>query len=139
MTTELLCLMLMAVLAASLWIPFIVGVNITPKPAGAPDSFVVPPDPLTMPPWIARSYRAHQNLLEQFVPFAVVVIVGVLLGVSNGVTQAAAVAFVVLRVAHAVGMMTAWTRFPVRPVIFTAGYVAILVLAWQVFAHAPAA
>lgn len=136
MTTELFCLMLMTVLAASLWIPFIIGVNMLPKVAGAPNSFVVPPNPRSMPPWIARSYRAHQNLLEQFVPFAVVVIVGSLIGVSNGITQWAAIAFVVLRVAHAIGMITAWMRFPVRPVVFTAGYVAVLVLAWQMFADA---
>ncbi|MBI1340131.1 MAPEG family protein [bacterium] len=133
MTIELFCLMLGAVLAASLWIPYIVGVNITPAAQGAPNVFVSPPDPLKMKPWIARSFRAHQNLLEQFLPFAVVVLTAHLVGVSNDATRWAAIAFVVIRIAHAVGMITAVARMPLRPLLFTSGYAAILVIASQVF------
>lgn len=135
MTTELFCLMLTSLLAASLWIPFIVGVNMTPATEGAPNPFISPPDPLKMKPWIARSYRAHQNLLEQFLPFAVIVIVAHILGVSTEMTKWACIVFLGLRVMHASGMITGVARLPIRPLIFTAGYVAILVLAWQVFAH----
>ena len=135
MTTELTCLMLMALLAASLWIPFVVGVNTAQADASRPDSFVVPPDPLKMAPWIARSYRAHQNLLEQFLPFAVVVLVAHAIGVSTTVTKWACIVFVALRVAHAIGMITATARMPLRPLLFTAGYITILAIASQVFLY----
>ena len=72
MTVELTFLTLTAILAASLWIPYIVGVNVTkaPVPAGPR-----PHDPATRVPWVHRAFRAHLNLLEQFLPFAVVIIV----------------------------------------------------------------
>lgn len=135
MTTELFCLLLTAILAASLWIPFIVGVNITPAPEEAPSPFIVPPDPLKMKPWIARAYRAHQNLLEQFLPFAVIVMLAHVLDISTAVTEWTCLIFVGLRVTHAVGMITAKTRMPLRPIIFTTSYICILILAWQVFAN----
>lgn len=135
MTVELFWLTLTAVLAASLWIPFIVGVNMLPTREGTPDSFVVPPDPLKLPPWIARSYRAHQNLLEQLMPFAVIVLIGHTVEVSNRITELCVIGFFWLRVAHATGMITAWARLPVRPLIFTAGWLVTMIYAWQVLAQ----
>jgi uncharacterized MAPEG superfamily protein len=138
MTSELFWLMMTAILAASLWIPYVVGINSAPKPApDAPNTFVVPPDPLKERPWVARSYRAHQNLLEQFGPFAVIVLIGFVLKVSTPVTVWCSAVFFWLRVAHAVGMITAWARLPWRPLIFTAGWVVTMVYAWSVFANAP--
>jgi uncharacterized MAPEG superfamily protein len=136
MTTELLFLALTALLAASLWIPFIIGVNIT-KFDGQEESFVRPPDHRNMVPWVHRSFRAHQNLLEQFLPFAVLVLIGHQLGVSNPITQWCAVLFFGLRLIHAVGMITAVLRLPLRPIVFTAGWVVTLVFAWQVLASVP--
>ncbi len=136
MSTEITVLLLTSILAASLLIPFIVGVNSSPQSAGAADPFVVPSDPLRMKPWIARSYRAHQNLLEQFLPFAIIVLIAHVLGVSTLVTKWACIAFLGLRLVHAAGMITAVTRMPLRPAIFSAGYVCILAIAWEIFAHA---
>ena len=134
MTLELTYLALTAVLAASLWIPFIVGLGrVTPAEA-VPGNFVRPPEPSSMPPWVHRAFRAHLNLIEQFVPFAALVVIAHLGGVSNGWTVGAVVAFFWLRVAHAVVMITAIGAYPARPIIFTAAWVAILVLGWQVLA-----
>jgi uncharacterized MAPEG superfamily protein len=135
MTTELFWLLLTAILATSLWIPFIVGVNSTTY-EGQEESFVRPPDPSKMTPWVHRSYRAHLNLLEQFLPFAVIVIVAHLLKVSTPVTVWCAILFFWLRVAHAIGMITGWARLPVRPLLFTAGWLVTMVMAWQVLTHA---
>jgi len=132
MPVELLCLLFLAFFAASLWIPFIVGVNTMPTPVDAPSPFVVPPDPLKMPPWIARSFRAHQNLLEQLLPFALVILIADLQGISTPVTRMTAIVFVGLRLIHAVGMITAWARMPLRPLVFTAGYIAIVVLVVEI-------
>ncbi|MGL4240946.1 MAG: MAPEG family protein [Beijerinckiaceae bacterium] len=134
MTTELTWLMLTAVLAASLWIPCIVGVN-TSTFDGQEASFERPPDHRNMPAWVHRAHRAHLNLLEQFLPFAVMVLVAHQLKVSTAVTQWCVVIFFWLRVAHAVGMISGLARMPVRPLLFTAGWVVMLVFAWQVFAH----
>jgi uncharacterized MAPEG superfamily protein len=135
MTTELFYLLLTSVLASSLWIPYIVGVNTT-KYEGQEESFTRPPDHRNMLPWIHRAYRAHQNLLEQFLPFAVIVLIGHSLGVSTSITQWCAILFFVLRLAHAVGMISGLTKFPVRPIIFTAGWIITMVYTWQVLAYA---
>jgi len=72
MTQELRWLCYTAMLAASLWIPYIVGINVADF-EGKKELFVRPPDPSQMKPWVHRSLRAHQNLLEQLLPFSVVV------------------------------------------------------------------
>lgn len=136
MTTELFWLMMTAILAASLWIPFVVGINSTPYvlQEGESNTFVRPPDHKRMVPWVHRAFRAHQNLLEQFVPFAAIVIIGHLLKVSTPITAWCAITFFWLRLAHAIGMITAWARMPVRPIIFTAGWIVTMVMAWAVMA-----
>lgn len=134
MTTELMMLILTTILAASLWIPFIIGVNTSDAPEGF-DPFVKPPNFEGFPLWVQRARRAHLNLIEQFVPFAVIVLIAHTLSVSTPVTVWACIAFFALRIAHAVGMITAITRMPARPIIFTLGWVMILLVTWQVIAH----
>ncbi len=111
--------------------PYIIGVNTAKLPL-PPDNR--PTDPARLPAWIHRAWRAHLNLLEQFLPFAVVVLVAHLAGVSNGVTAGAAAVFFALRLAHAVWKIGGFPVLPIRPLIFTAGWVAILVIGWQVLA-----
>lgn len=134
MTTELFWLMLTAILAASLWIPYIVGVNTTTY-EGKETEFIRPPDHSVMPAWIHRSHRAHLNLLEQFMPFAVIVIVGHLLKVSTPITAWCALLFFWLRVFHAVGMISGKARLPVRPLIFTGGWLVTVAFAAQVLLY----
>lgn len=131
MTPELKWLTYTALLAGSLWIPFIIGVNITDFP-GKEQLFVRPPDQREMKPWVQRSLRAHQNLLEQLLPFAIVVIVGAMSRVSTSITVACAITFFWLRVAHAIGMISGLARLPLRPTIYFAGWIVMLIFAWQV-------
>ena len=131
MSTELIYLTLTALLAGSLWIPFIVGVTTEEKDF---TDFSRPPDLTEMRPWVHRAFRAHQNLLETLIPFAAVVLVAHVAGVSTGVTVAAAIAFFWIRVAHAVGMISGFVIFPVRPIIFTASWICTLLMGWQVLA-----
>ncbi len=130
MTTELFYLALTALLAGCLWIPFIVGVNLHADETTT--DFTRVPDRLKMPPWVQRADRAHMNLIEQFVPMAVLVLVAHAAGVSNPVTAWTMVAFFWFRIAHAFGMITAWARFPLRSIVFTGGWVCILIFGWQV-------
>jgi uncharacterized MAPEG superfamily protein len=136
MTTELFWLLMTALLATSLWIPFVVGINTTAFDGPAEDFFIRPPDPRRMLPWVHRSQRAHQNLLEQFLPFAAIVIIAHLAKVSTPVTAWCTIIFFWLRMAHAVGMISGLARMPARPLIFTAGWIVTLVMAWQVVVHA---
>lgn len=129
MTADLFWLTLTAILAASLWIPYIVGVNMTKAPLPADNR---PSDPAQMPAWVHRAWRAHLNLVEQMLPFAVIVLVAHVAGASNGVTAFAAAAFFALRIAHAIWMIGGFRVVPVRPIIFTGGWIAILVIGWQV-------
>jgi uncharacterized MAPEG superfamily protein len=136
MNTEIFWLLMTALLASSLWIPFVIGINSTPYAGDAQhDFFVYPPDTLKMVPWVQRAFRAHQNLLEQFGPFAVIVLTGQALNISTPIMGWCAIIFFWLRVAHAAGMISGLARLPIRPIIFTSGWVITLVYVWQVFTN----
>ncbi len=83
-----------------------------------------------------RRHRAQLNLVEQLAPFAVLVLVGHALHISPPLTQWSVIAFFWLRVIHAAGMVTGMARSPVRQIIFTASWLATIVLAWQVLVTA---
>ncbi len=129
MTTELFYLALTALWLAALWVPFIAG-SARYDGAKAADNFVRPPDPARLPLWVQRANRAHLNLVEQFAPYATLIVILHLAGVSNGWTVGAAAAFFWLRLVHA-AVMWAGIRAPIRPVIFTATWICILILGWQ--------
>lgn len=131
LTTEVRWLAYTALLAGSLWMPFVVGANITDFP-GKREQFVRPPDHQKMAAWVHRSFRAHANLLEQFLPFAVIVLVGAGGGVSNGITRFCAVAFFWVRLLHAIGFITGMARLPLRPMLYFSGWLLTLTYAWQV-------
>ena len=133
MTVELTYLTMTAILAAVMWIPYILGVNMHPSEDVNAD-FLRPRDLKSVPPWVHRSHRAHLNLLEQLLPMAVLVLIAAQAGVSNTVTVWCVALFFWVRLAHAVGMVSGVTRFPARPIIFTAGWLCILVFAWQLVA-----
>jgi uncharacterized membrane protein YecN with MAPEG domain len=48
----------------------------------------------------------------------------------SSLTYWTALAFLVLRLAHAVGMISGVARMPLRPVIFTAGWMCCLLMAY---------
>ena len=130
MSTELTYLTLTALLAASLWIPYIIGVN--KYVVEGADNFVRPTDLSKYPEWVHRAHRAHLNLLEQALPFAIIVLIAQIQGVSTTITVVATATFFWLRVAHAIGMISGLAKLPVRPLIFVAGWLCILTLGWQV-------
>lgn len=131
--TELGILTCLMILAASLWIPYIIGVNSDPAD---PDNFTRPGDMSLLRPWVHRAHRAHLNLLEQAMPFAVLVLLVDRMDGFSALTYWTAIAFFWLRVAHAVGMISGVARLPLRPIIFTLGWVCCLIMAYAVFAAA---
>lgn len=126
MTPELFWLSLTTVLAATFWLPFIV-LSSRPENAGH-QTFDRMAPVWQMSDVAQRAYRAHLNLLEQFLPFAVVVLIAHLAGVSTGVTVAASAAFFWLRVLHAVGYIAGFAKMPLRPLVFSAGWLCILAI-----------
>ncbi|CUH81191.1 putative relative of glutathione S-transferase, MAPEG superfamily [Tritonibacter multivorans] len=135
MTPELFYLTLTALLAGSLWIPFIVGVSSEPEDY---TDFTRPPDQRRMRDWVQRAFRAHQNMLETLLPFAIVVLIAHLAGISTWVTSTAAAAFFWIRILHAAGMISGLATFPIRPILFTASYACTVAIALALL-FAPAA
>ena len=131
--TELGVLTCLALLAASLWIPFIVGVSKSPAVEGAPDPFERPHDLRTLPAWVHRAHRAHLNLLEQFVPFAVLVLIVDRVDGFTTLTYWTAIAFFWIRVLHAIGMISGKARMPLRPMLFNLGWLCCLLMGYAVF------
>ncbi len=132
--TELGVLTCLAILAASMWMPYVIGVSKLPQVEGAPDGFIRPANPHLLPEWIHRAHRAHLNLLEQLVPFAILVFLVDRMDGFTALTYWTAIVFFGLRVAHAVGYITAWARMPLRPLIFTGGWICCAIMAYAVFA-----
>ena len=140
--TELGVLTCLVLMAASMWILYIIGVNTAPKgslPADAPDGFIRIADPTVQRPWVQRAWRAHLNLLEQGMPFAILVLLVDRVDGFTALTYWTAIAFFWLRVAHAIGYITAGARLPLRPLIFLGGWVCCLLMGYAVFAARMAA
>ena len=99
MSTELLYLTLSAGLTAILWIPYVVARTNTQGLTGA---LGYPENPPAPPAWAKRSERAHMNMVENLAPFAALILVAHILGISTEMTVLGATLFFWGRVAHAV-------------------------------------
>jgi uncharacterized MAPEG superfamily protein len=125
--TELLYLLLTAVLTGVLWIPVVIGYVTSRGPLKPEDYRVAPTSPL--PDWVNRANRAHQNAVESFAPFAAVVLVAQAVGVSTSVTETCAAVYFYARVAHAVIHISGFSRLMARTVVFTVAWGAFIVFA----------
>jgi uncharacterized MAPEG superfamily protein len=76
-----------------------------------------------------RVVRAHANLNEALLPFAIIVIAAAALHVSNDLTVYAAIAFFAARVAHALLYLIGST--PWRSIAYYCGLIATIVFASQ--------
>ena len=128
MTTDLFYLTLSAVLAALLWMPYILSTVFmqgVPTPAEYKG-------PMTRehPIWWARLKRCHENMLEAFAPFAALALVAHLTETANATTATAAMVFFWARVAHfvvyALGVPYG------RTIAFAVGWLATIVIAVQI-------
>jgi uncharacterized MAPEG superfamily protein len=129
--TELGVLTCLMILAASLWIAFIVGSG---SDAGVVDGFDRPHDVTKLKPWVHRAHRAHLKLLEQAFPFAVLVLIIDRMDGSTSLTYWTAIAFFWLRVLHAVGIIWGIAKMPLRQILFVLGWVCTLIMAYAAFA-----
>ena len=72
---------------------------------------------------------AHANAVESFAPFAAVVLIAHVLGVSTPLTSGAAAVFFASRLAHAVVHISGFSMLRARTVIFTVGWGAFMAIA----------
>jgi uncharacterized MAPEG superfamily protein len=134
MTTELWYLFLTSVLLTVLWIPYIAGSVMT---AGllTREEYRVGRH-VDFPHWVRRADRAHGNLVEQFGPFAGLVVVAHLAGVHDAVTAWCVAVFFWARIVHAIIYISGLGLFMARTVVFTIAFLALIVYAWEIFANA---
>ncbi len=134
MSGDMLWLGLSVGLCLIIWIPYaalyggLVGIK-----AGTTD---LPPTQ-QLPDWAKRCHRAHMNLIEILVPFAILILMLQILGKSSGATAAAAAIFFFARIAHVVfyALGIPYLRTPA----FAVSWLMCLYLLWHVFGESPPA
>lgn len=77
----------------------------------------------------ARVTRLRDNMMENLLLFAPVVLVAQAVGLSNAMTVLGAQLFFFARLAHAVIYLAGWPL--IRPVPFAIGWAGIIMVAWQ--------
>ncbi len=129
MTLELKYLVLVTVLTALLWVPYILN-RIAVR--GLADTVGYPDNPKPVSRWAGRLQAAHDNAVENLVVFAALVLVADATGISNEATVLACTVYFWARLAHAVAYTLGlpW----VRTLAFAAGFCSQATLAWQLLA-----
>ena len=128
MSTDLKYLAFTAILTASLWIPYIAA-QVMANGMLSPQNYV-DPTPRPVPLWGRRADRTYLNAVESFAPFAALVLVAHVAGKANAMTAFWAMFFFWMRLIHAVVYLAAIPY--VRTLVFTAGYVAVVGIFWEV-------
>ena len=127
MTTELFYLLLTAILTGVLWIPVVIGYVSSRGPLKPSDYKAAPTSPL--PDWVNRANRAHLNAVENFGPFAAVVLIAHAAGVSNALTVNCAAIYFFARLAQALIHIGGFGQFMARTVAFTVAWIAFITFA----------
>lgn len=99
MTTDMMMLIASAVLTVALALPYSTGFMLTRG------LYVMAGNREDFPPgtgWIGRAHRAHLNMVENVVPFAILVLVAAASGKADGWTALGSQVFFYSRVVHAV-------------------------------------
>jgi uncharacterized MAPEG superfamily protein len=128
MTTDLTYLAYTAMLTGALWIPYVIAQVVT-NGLLTPANYV-DPTPRPLPAWGKRADRTLMNSVEVFAPFAALVLAAHVAGKANATTAFWAMLFFWSRVVHAVVYLLGLPY--IRTVAFTAGFVAVVGLFWQV-------
>ena len=129
MTTDLLMLVLTALLCVSIPMVYVFGEMQTP--GGMEWGLGNRDTPFELPPWAARAKRAHMNLVENLAPFAVLVLVAHVTGKANAMTALGAMIFFLARLSHVV--VYTMGLVGVRTVVFFIGTAAELLILLQLF------
>lgn len=121
LSTELRYLVYAAILMLVIWVPYILAEL---KLTGVVKALSYA-DERKLPKWGARLKRAHYNLVENMVPFAVAVITAELLNIHTAVTATCAMVFFWARLLHPIAQVT--RIWGARTATFAAGVGATIV------------
>ncbi len=128
LTTELRLLTYTALISLLVWVPYIlseIGVRGLGRAVGYPSGVVD-----DLPAWAQRCHRAHMNLVENIGPFAVLVLVAHVLGISNAMTVLGVHLFFWSRIVQ-IAVMIAGISW-VRTLAFAAGLIGNLLILGQI-------
>lgn len=133
MKIELFYLLLTAILTGVLWIPVVIG-YVASRGVLTDEAYrVAPTSPL--PAWVDRANRAHVNAVENFAPFAAVVLIAHVAGISTPVTVACAAIYFLARLAHAVVHISGIGLLKARTILFTVAWIAFITYALVVLSR----
>lgn len=129
MTTDLW--MLVATGLLCLVMPFIYGTGRFLQPGGMAWSAGNREKDLPVPAWTRRAVQAHQNLIENIGPFAILVLVAHVTGKANAITALGSTIFFLGRVAH-VGVYVAGLIY-LRTLVWFAAWAGGIMILFQLF------
>ena len=122
LSIELRYLIYASLWLAILWIPYILAHL---SSVGVVRALSYSDGVLEMPVWAQRLKKAHYNLVENIVPFAVAVGSGEILGIHTETTAACALVFLLARIAHPFAQVFAiWGT---RTAAFAVGWLAVVI------------
>lgn len=106
-----------------MWMPYITAAFFARGVLGV---LGYPENPQPLPSWAERAKRAHENLVQNFAPFAALIVVAEMVGANADTVGYWASIFLIARIAHwAVYIL----KIPViRTVAFLAGFAAQLMI-----------
>lgn len=119
MTTDLWMLVATAVFSL-VWVLFYANARAI-QPGGLSFGIGNRDKAIEVPAWVSRAVRAHQNLIENIAPFAILVLVAHVAGKANEMTAMGATVFFYARIAHAVSYTMGILYL--RTIVFFAGVV----------------
>ena len=97
MTTELICLTLITLFTALMWLPYMVNiVNVR----GVSEALGYPSNPAAVSQWASRVDRAHRNAVDNLTIFAPLVLIAQVSGISSDTTAMACIIYATARVVH---------------------------------------
>ena len=134
MTTELNYLVCTAILTTILWVPVVVG-YLKCRGMLKPEDYKRLPEG-GLDAWVVRANRAHVNAVENFAPFAAVVLVAHVADIHSSLTVFCAAAFFYLRLAHAIVFIAGISVLMLRTVLFALSFTTFLVYAIAVLMSA---
>ena len=130
MKLELVYLVLVTMLTAVMWIPYVLNMILV---RGIADAVGYPDNPKPLAPWAARMKAAHANAVENLVLFAALILSAHALDVGNSATATACMVYFWARFVHwlAYSLAVPW----VRTIAFVTGFGCQITLAWQILAR----
>ena len=126
MKTEIATLVWVSAFTGVLWIPYVLNRMVV---RGIVSTVGYPVDPPPLAPWAQRLRAAHANAVENLAVFAALVLAAQAVSISTPLTAMAGTLYLWSRVLHAVvyTMAVPW----LRTVAFTGGFVAQMLVAWE--------